>query len=416
VLNEYAEIKESLVRENPSLSHDNLERLATVAFEDKYTISHEKAQILDQEKQWQRWLAKHSEPKNNVVISEQVKAIEDEHGRYVTFDLITSDVDQSSKAHDQKYDDLISPEAIKSAEYQLKGSIIDMIDPTEHRDFKTVVQEGAKYGGLEHEHVYTNQDIVPALIIDNVKAIDNNTKLRVTAKVNEDSRRAENVWSMIKNKVLKYASVEYKSMKDHYTEMSGKIVRVIDDIMLGGFTLTSKGRNASCGISGFFVKALPESDLSLNEDNNSQENKMTEEEVKEEVKNEEPPVEEKKEETPETPAEEVKEESPDEVKSLRDELDEVKSLVETLKAERDQLKSLEDDKALVSKFGDHIKDSVKAALEAEQKVLVEADQKKFEEIETAKDSVKAILKEKGVDAAWAEVGKKHNELHSQKLI
>ena len=151
-------------------------------------------------------------------------------GQFVEFDLITNDVDQSSEAHDQSVDDMITPNAIRSVTEQLKGSIVNMIDPEKVKDFQEVIKDGAKFGGIGHEHLYTNQDIVPALIIDEVKSIANNTKLRVTAKINEYSQRADDVWSMIQNKTLKGASIEYKVLDQHYKTVEGKVVRVIDEL------------------------------------------------------------------------------------------------------------------------------------------------------------------------------------------
>jgi hypothetical protein len=418
MLNEYAEIRESLVKESPRLTPDNLDRLSAIAFQDRYDISLDKANQLSQEKQWERWLVKHQDQTHHIY-STQLKARED-HGRFVEFDLITSDIDQSSdsnasKSFSQQYDDLITPEAIAKVEQQLKGSIINMIDPVEVKDFTELVSDGAKYGGIGHEHVATSSDIVPALIIDQVKAVDNNTKLRVTAKVNENSRRADDVWAMIKNKTLKGASIEYKALKTRYKEIEGRVVRVIDDLILSGYALTSKMRNMACGVTGWFVKALPESDSSLtNEDNTTkQENTMadeenavkTDEEIVDDAPVEEAPVgEEKKEEAPEAPAEEAKEEEPaDEVKALKKE-------IASLRKQMDEIKALEADKKFIDEKKDIIKEEIKSALDAEQKALVEEEQKKFEEVKAAKDEVKATIEKEGLDAAWAKVAQKHNKL------
>lgn len=412
MLNEYAEIRESLVKENPQLTPDNVDRLSNIAFQDRYNLPLDKANQLSQEKQWERWLAKHQDQTQHIY-STQLKAKED-HGRFVEFDLITSDIDQSSDAKtgsfSQQYDDLITPTAIAKVEQQLRGSVINMIDPAEVKDFTELVSDGAKYGGVGHEHVTNSPDIVPALIIDQVKAIDNNTRLRVTAKINENSQRADDVWSMIKNKVLKGASIEYKALKTHYKELEGRVVRVIDDLALSGYALTSKMRNAACGVTGWFVKALPEDSSLTHEDQlTKQENTMADEEnaVKtdeEDVKVEEAPVvEEKTEEAPEAPAEEVKVETPDEVKALREE-------ITSLRKQMEELKALEADKKFIDDKKDIIKEEIKAALDAEQKALVEEEQEKFEQVKAASEEVKAVLEKDGLDAAWDAVREQHNKL------
>lgn len=412
VLNEYTEIREDLIRQNPQLTPENLTRLSQVAFEDKYQIPYHKATDLEEDGQWTRWLDKHKgDTECCIVQSSQIKALkQDEHGRFVEFDLITSDIDQSAQSKNlnkfnQEYDDLITPDAIKDVEKQLKGSIVNMYDPSKVTDFSQALSDGAKFGGIGHEHVVTNPDIVPALIIDEVKAINNNTRLRVTARVNEKSQRADDVWDMIEDGTLKGASIEYKALDKSYKTIGERIVRVIDKLALTGFTLTSKMRNAACGITGVFVKALPESPSSLsNEDNITQENKMADDE------NVPKPDEEKKEEAPVDNAapEETKEEASleaqpsDEVKALKEELAEMKTKL-------DELKALEEDKKLIEGVKPFIKEEIKAALEPEIKSLVEENQEKFEKVKSAKEEIKAA-KESGVDAMWKTAAAKHNEL------
>ena len=402
VLLEYSEIRESLLRES-NVSADSLDTISSLAFQDQYGIPLQTAIQLDADKQWQRWKAKH-ENSSQTVYSTQIKALKTEgKGRFVEFDLITSDIDQSGSAHDQSFDDLITPQAISNVETQLKGSLVNMIDPVKVRDFQEVI-DGAKYGGIGHEHIYTDQDIVPALIIDQVKAIDNNTKLRVTAKINDLSQRANDVWGMIQNKTLKGASIEYKVLKQHYQNMGDKVVRVIDDLVLSGFTLTSKMRNQNCGITGWFVKAL-EPSLSSTSSGTQDNITMVEEEKVIPEEPVEPPVEPKEEPTEatqevvETPkeAEEV-----DQVKALQEEL-------ASLKEELDQVKALDADKKLIDELKPILAEQVKAALEAEQKQLVEEDQAKFEQVKAAKEEILAA-KAQGIDAMWSVAAAKHNEL------
>lgn len=351
----------------------------------------------------------YAHPEIEVIYSSELKALDDSHGRFVEFDLITSDIDQSSESMktrlpDQEYDDLITPQAIRSAESQLKGSIIDMVDPVDVKDMSELVTDGAKFGGVGHEHVLVSQNIVPALIIEQVKAIDNNNKLRITARINEDSRRADNVWSMIKNKILKAASIEYKTLKEHYREVNGKVIRVIDDLMLGGFTLTSKARNASCGVTGWFVKALPESDSKLQMENIPiREQKMAEE-------------------TKAAPVDKIEMPKYDEqikaleeqVKALAKTVDSQNGVIDAQKKEIEQVKALGSDIKLIDGLKGKLKEELKAQLDADQKQLVETDQKKFEE--QIKSVTEEIRSAKSADERWSVSAKKHSELLSQGLI
>ena len=405
MLQEYSQIRESLIRDSQELPPQTLDHLSSLAFNDQYGIPLETASQLDSDNQWGRWLAKH-EDQVQTVHSTQIKALPNTGGRFVEFDLITNDVDQSSEAHDQEVDDMITPNAITSVTKQLKGSIVNMIDPEKVKDFQEVIKDGAKFGGIGHEHLYTNQDIIPALIIDEVKSIANNTKLRVTAKINEYSQRADDVWSMIQNKTLKGASIEYKVLDQHYKTVEGKVVRVIDDLIISGFALTSKMRNAACGITGWFVKALPDDSLSPP---SIEDNKMTDEEPKElppeEVKEPVAPVEEPKAE--EAPAEEatppVETPESDEVKALKEEL-------ASLKAEKDEAKALESDKTMIDELKATLKEEVKAALVAEQKQLVEDEQTKFDQVKAMREEIRAAKETGGVDAMYAKAAQKHNEL------
>ena len=380
----YSVVREELAKELPSLTPESLDRFSLVI---------------------------QKQPEQETIYSSELKALEEKHGRFVEFDLITSDIDQSSESMntrlpDQAVDDLITPQAILSAESQLKGSIIDMVDPVEVKDMTELVTDGAKFGGVGHEHVLVSQNIVPALIIDRVKAIDNNRKLRITARINEDSRRADNVWSMIKNKVLKAASIEYRTLKDHYREINGKVIRVVDDLILGGFTLTSKARNSACGVTGWFVKALDVESISNLQMEKTQEQKM-------ETKSEAAPVE-KAPEVTETPKydEQIKA-LEEQIKALAKTVDSQNGLIDAQKKELEQVKALESDKKLIDSIKGSLKEEIKAVLEADQKQLVETDQKKFED--QIKSSIEEIKTAKGAER-WSVASKKHSELLAQGLM
>lgn len=398
MLREYTAIREDILRANPELTPVSLDTLSGAAFEDTYSISYEKAADIHHEGQWSRWLSKHNS-KTDYVFSTQLKALEDEqHGRYVTFDLITSDIDQSSNAPDQEYDDLITPEAISRVKTQLKGSVINMIDPADTKDFTELWQD-AKFGGVGHEHILKSKDIVPALIIDDVDTKKGNSILTVTAKINEYTQRANDVWSMIKNGTLRGASIEYKELPDKisYKKVGDRIVRVLDDIVLSGFTITSKMRNDACKITGWMVKALPET-TSLSPVVQKVDSKMAIE-VKETAEAVVAPV-------------AVAPEQPDMMKALLDEMKCLKETVASQKVEMDSMKALQQDKAMVDQFKDVIKEEIKSALEPSMKALVEPEQEKFD-ITPIRDSIKAAIA-KG--DGWEVARQKHNELASKGLI
>lgn len=389
------------------MSEENLNSLSTLAFQDRFGISYDKATALEVDSQWSRWLAKHP-TKVEYIFSDNLKALEDEKGRYVTFDLITSDIDQSSQSKNARMlrddaDMLIPPETIAKVTKQLKGAIINMHDPVKVKDFAELSFEGAKFGGVGHEHIVKDEDIVPALIIDEVKALDNNTRLNITAKINEHTRRANDVWGMVTKGILRAASIEYNILKDHYKEIEGKVVRVLDDIILNGFTLTSKGRNANCRVNGWFVKALEDPSFSpssqvIQESKMADEIKKDEKIPKDDVKAQETPV-------------ESKPSLDDLVKALTEKVTSLETTIAEQQKKIDSVKALEDDKVFIEKYKDVIKDEVKAALAPQEKALVEPEQQKFE-IEPVKEFVKAATA-KGDRSAIAQ---KHSELHAQGVI
>ena len=406
MLPEYQSLREELLRESPQLSEQSLDSLSTLAFEDKFGISYDKAKALEADSQWVRWLLKHP-TKVEYIYSDNLKALEDERGRYVSFDLITSDIDQSSQSKNARMlrddtDMLIPPETIAKVTKQLKGAIINMHDPARVKDFTELSFEGARFGGVGHEHIVKDEDIVPALIIDEVKALDNNSRLNITAKINEHTRRANDVWDMVTKGILRAASIEYNILKDHYRQIEGRVVRVLDDIILNGFTLTSKGRNASCRVNGWFVKALEDPSFSPSSQV-IQETKMADEvkkdeKIQDDVKAQETLV-------------ESKPSLDDLVKALTEQVASLKSTVEEQAKKIDSVKALEDDKAFVEKYKDVIKDEVKAALAPQEKALVEPEQQKFE-IEPIREFVKAAT-EKG---DWSAIAQKHSELHAQGVL
>jgi len=410
VLLQYNSIREDLLRANPEIRETELANSSSQLFENKYSISIDKANSLNSQKLWDRWLAKHTELFVNTVTSTKLKALDDEHGRFVEYDIITSDPDKANQTGKQRYPDLIPPEVIKNVEDKMIGAIINMNDPSKIADYTELQSKyslGASTAGIGHEH-YFDSSIVPILTVTKVKAVENNSKLRVTAKLNEFSQRANDAWNMIKEGTLGYASLEMHELGSRIEKVGSKYVNLITDMDLGGWTLTSKPVNGNCVRVGMIAKAIDLSESTNLKAGITEDKKMTEEEkkaVEEPLEEQKPEVEEPKEEAEEeekTANVEVK------VKALEDKVKALETENVTLREGAEKIKSLSEDKELISSVQEQLVEKVKAALEEDDKVLVEAEQAKFEEkLKSMDEKMKAA---ESIDDKWRVAGEIQNEL------
>lgn len=405
MLVEYIDIRKELERENPTYPPETLDNLTSIAFHDKFNIPISQAIELENDKQWDRWLARHDgETKNNVMYSSPLRVKStSEHGRYVSFGLAGSDIDQGNE--------LIPPHVIKKVADELQGAIITMNDPSQIVDSDVAERLGKLHGGVGHEHHYISKDIVPALTVVGVKSLNGDTKLDVTAKINEDSQRADNVWNMIKNKILLGASIEYNELAKHYATIGNKFVRVIDDLAIKGLALTSKMMNKGMLINNTFVKSIADVDIQGGTKMVEEEDKKEEEEVETKEETETSELEQKEEES-------GKEEGSEEKNEVEELTEKVKSLTEELKKrdeEVEKVKSLTNDIAVAEKVKSFIQSEVEK-LKPDITSLVEEDQEKFEKVKSAVETVSALAKEGKLDEAWEKAGEMHNELDKEGLL
>lgn len=391
---EYSKIKDSLRKAHPDWSAEKVAKVAAMTFSDTFGISPQKAEKLASEGQWETWKKRRGfgSKKSHVLVdsdlftfSEEVKAYTDEHGRYIQFDLAVADLDGVG--------DEMEPECIKSIENQLMGQTVGMVDPEWiPKSMHEVI--GASKGGLEHEHAFLSKDIVPVTTITEVKNIGNRV-IRCIAKVNEHCSRANNFWNMIQEKILTHASIEYKAMDWHYKEVKGKLVRVLSDLALTGYAWTSKPAQRLAGVATTFVKSMPIE---------NEENQNNEKEVKtmSEEENKPPEVEDGDAKVPEDSGKEEagketaapSEENQEEVKALKDALEEKDKEIEEIKS---KLEGIESDE----KIAKAISEQVKAILQEKEKESEVLAQK---EKETA-DEVKSIIEDfhsKPLDERWAQ--------------
>jgi len=384
---EYSDIKKSLSKAHPDWSRDKVAEMAARTFSEVFDISLQEADRLMKEGKWETWKKSHGFEKKSFGGLLEIKAFEDEHGRFIEYDVASTGSDRAMGITDGRlwYGDNLTEACILDMAEQLKSALGVIRDPESIRDIHELVVERPDWTGIGHEHSRVSKDIIPVTTTVDVKTVreGDNLKLRVVDKVNEYSSRANNFWNMLKEGILNYASIEFRPIEYYFKDVEGKTQRFVEKLKFFGKTYTGRPANGLCGVVNLSVKSVSVDDdgydkLKEGFSKVSEEISMTSEEKKEDVKKEDAPV--------EKPVEKALEVANDEVKARDAEILRLKKELEEIKA-RTLDKALIDDakiSALIeAKFGE---------VKAQQKHLVEEEQKKFEEKASFVDSKLSEIK------------------------
>ena len=249
-----------------------------------------------------------------------------------------------------------------------QNCIKDMYDQIEIGDEVSVMN-----GGVEHEHIIKNKDLIPiAKIVD--KKIDENG-LWINTQLNKHKSNFKEVWGSIEDKFLTGFSIEF--IPREISEVGDK--RILDKVDLTGFALTGRPACPGATFTDFCVKSkklFSKEGKKMAEETKQEPDKEQEKPSTAEPVETEATPEKTKEETVEKEAaeeakaeaeEEEKEETPKE-EEAEEEVEE-KAEAEEETAEAEESKSLTED--AVRKI---IKEELKA-LQPQKKNLVERDEK-----------------------------------------
>lgn len=374
---EYDSIKSNLKEKNPSWSDDKISESAAKIFYSIYKVTVQEAIKMEKEGKWESYKKKISKKEFSTeeIFSYtsygekglEVKEIEGEY--YIDAVISTPDLDLVN--------DVVSERALNQMVEQILTSPM------------------ANKAGVFHD-----RKSIPIGKAVEAKSLSNGS-VWVRTKLNKAIKHSNpGLWETfiksIENGFLDATSIEYKAKKYYNKFIGNTVARVIDDIILLGYTFTGRPANPNAKIEGFFVKSfdvIDDNNTSLKNVENLDEVNLVEQEekikteikeepVKEEPKVEEPKAEEEKTEEPvkeseekpeEVKKEEPKEETGEKVEVEKKEFDLMKQkLAEFEKKEADNKKIIE-----LKELG-VLKERI-AKLEAQSKILVEKKEEEKKE-------------------------------------
>lgn len=208
--------------------------------------------------------------------------------------------------------DIVTAKAMKSMLTQIKGRTIKL--------------------DVEHEAWKNSPDTLPIGKI--VEAKVDQKGLWIKAEINSHSPSFKAVWNSVKDGFLDAFSIAYTAVKSKLTKVGEKTIRLLDEVHLLNVALTGNPANPNARISHVMAKSI---DFST-----EQEDQQMEKEIKEEPVAPEAPEEALEDAPKEAPAEpEVEEKSAPtedssvvEVKNLKQDVAEMKTLIGNLTDER----------------------------------------------------------------------------------
>ncbi len=383
---------------HPDWSEKEVEEKAAMTFAHTFGINVQKAHDLEQAGKWASWKESHGFRGKCELSCFEIKTVDQGGDKYIDYIVASTGTDKACGLTDDGrvwIGDNLMPECVEDLNRQLVNSIGVINDPGEIKDIQEVQREmkNPTWTGVGHEHTLLDKNIIPVSTTIESKTImkDGHMMIRARDVVNKYSRRASDFWGMVNDKILRFASIEFKPTKYDFREVNGVLQRFVQHGLLGGKTWTGRPAQGLCGVINVGMKCVMTDDdgygeiKSILENSQKEVMKVSEEDAKRDA--------------------DVKAKADADAKLAEDVkavLEQNKKLLEhqgVLEAEIKALKDGKDDKNLEALEGKIQKELEE--IKAQHKNVVAEQQKKDEEIKSRTDkAIEEIKAASSIDQKW----------------